>query len=80
MLRDAEINKLMKQADYISLVEQSWVSRLSNFFKSQSMSFCFRYIDLNIETQVTVRPGMSADMRNNFDKKLVSKWQKFLYK
>lgn len=27
VLRDAEINKLMKQADYISLVEQSWVSR-----------------------------------------------------
>eukprot|EP00092_Neocalanus_flemingeri_P007478 GFUD01008075.1.p1 GENE.GFUD01008075.1~~GFUD01008075.1.p1 ORF type:complete len:850 (+),score=222.46 GFUD01008075.1:59-2608(+) len=64
VLKDAEMNKLMKQADYISLLEQSYFSR---------------YIDLNIEPVVTVRPGLSADLRNNFDKKLVGKWQKVLY-
>ena len=59
VLKKANISKLLKKAEYITYYEKS---------------FFGRYMDLNIETQVEVKPGIDAEQRHHFSKKLVAKW------
>ena len=63
VLNYAKKTKLLKQAEYITRLEKSFLGR---------------YIDLSISVEVVVKPGLSSVQRCHFKNKLVAKWLKKL--
>ena len=64
-LQEAEMNRLLRQADYIVVIEKSSLAR------------CFGF-NVNIDEVIEIYPGIFKENRQ-FDKKVVAKWQDILF-
>ena len=64
-LQEAEMNRLLRQADYIVVIEKSSLAR------------CFGF-NVDIDELIEIYPGIVKENRQ-FDKKVVAKWQDILF-
>ena len=81
VLSKAHKSKLLKKAEYITYLEESFLGRCAhpttNLVHSTKFStVLLRYIDFCVETEIKITPGLDSKKRAGFSKRQVTKWIK----
>ena len=81
VLSKAHKSKLLKKAEYITYLEESFLGRCAYPTTKLEHSTKFstvllRYIDFCVETEIKITPGLDSKKRAGFSKRQVTKWIK----
>ena len=81
VLSKAHKSKLLKKAEYITYLEESFLGRCAYPSTKLVYSIIFftvllRYIDFCVETEIKITPGLDSKKRAGFSKRQVTKWIK----
>ena len=81
VLSKAHKSKLLKKAEYITYLEESFLGRCAYpstklVYSTIFFTVLLRYIDFCVETEIKITPGLDSKKRAGFSKRQVTKWIK----
>ena len=81
VLSKAHKSKLLKKAEYITYLEESFLGRCAYpttklVHSTKFSTVLLRYIDFCVETEIKITPGLDSKKRAGFSKRQVTKWIK----
>ena len=81
VLSKAHKSKLLKKAEYITYLEESFLGRCAHpttklVHSTKFSTVLLRYIDFCVETEIKITPGLDSKKRAGFSKRQVTKWIK----
>ena len=81
VLSKAHKSKLLKKAEYITYLEESFLGRCAHprtnlVHYTKLSTVLLRYIDFCVETEIKITPGLDSKKRAGFSKRQVTKWIK----